>query len=260
MRRYASAPLRHAVDAAGDLAQETDHAHVADCANRQICQTQPNDSGQDSMPSVRKLDGWSSPVIESVTHTTFSEDGSTQFRPDGCWDFAILKSAHGTTVLRTGLTTTAVTHAAAAGDEILAISFKASAYMELMPGERMRDQGVVLDTIGRDRFRLGSDDGVSLELQAKAPGDALVSRTIELDVGHASMFPGRQEAYQRLLEDAMAGDHRRFGRGDGVEEQWRIVSEVLASPPPVELYRRGTWGPSRAEVLTAGTGGWIEPV
>jgi hypothetical protein len=109
------------------------------------------------MQSIKKLDGWSSPVIESVTHTIFTEDGSTQFRPDGCWDFAILKSAHGTVVLRTGLTTTAVAHQYAAGDEILSVAFKASSYMTLMPGEEMRDQGVALETIGRDRFWLGSD-------------------------------------------------------------------------------------------------------
>ena len=109
------------------------------------------------MQRVTKLEGWASPVVKSVTHTTFSEDTSVQFRPDGCWDFAILKSAHGIAVLRTGLTTTTVTHQAAAGDEILAINFKASSYMSLMPGEDMRDQGVVLEAIGPDRFWLGTD-------------------------------------------------------------------------------------------------------
>lgn len=109
------------------------------------------------MQNVKTLEGWTSPIIESVTHTTFTGEGSVQFRPDGCWDFAILKSAHGTTVLRTGLTTTTVTHQHVAGDEILAIGFKASSYMSLMPGEDMRDQGVMLETIGRDRFWLGTD-------------------------------------------------------------------------------------------------------
>jgi glucose-6-phosphate 1-dehydrogenase len=112
----------------------------------------------------------------------------------------------------------------------------------------------------RLRFRLGSDDGVTLQVQAKAPGDDLVSRQIDLDVSYDSVFPGRQEAYQRLLEDAMQGDHRRFGRADGVEEQWRIVEPVLDAPPPVELYRRGTWGPVGAEMLAAATGGWVEPL
>jgi glucose-6-phosphate 1-dehydrogenase len=111
----------------------------------------------------------------------------------------------------------------------------------------------------RLRFRLGADDGVTLQVQAKVPGDELRSRQVDLDVSFDSLFPQRQEAYQRLLEDAMDGDHRRFGRADSVEEQWRIVAPVLESPPQSQLYRRGTWGPSAADALAAPLGGWVEP-
>jgi hypothetical protein len=109
------------------------------------------------MERIVRLDGWSSPVVESVTHTTFEESGSMLFRPDGCWDFAVMKTAAGVMVLRTGLTTSAVTHQYSAGDEILSIAFKAGSFMPLMPGERMRDEGVLLPMIGRDRFWLGTD-------------------------------------------------------------------------------------------------------
>jgi glucose-6-phosphate 1-dehydrogenase len=115
-------------------------------------------------------------------------------------------------------------------------------------------------TPNRLRFRLGHDDGVTFQLQTKAPGEELVSQSVDLEVDYEKVFGHRQEAYQRLLEDAMDGDHRRFGRGDGVEEQWRIVQSVLDNPPPVELYRRGTWGPSDAESLASESGGWIEPL
>ena len=109
------------------------------------------------MHRVVKLDGWISPVVESVTHTTFERDGSTLIQPDGCWDFVMMKTAAGTMVLRTGLTTTAVTHEFSTGDEILSIAFKPSSYMSEMPGEEMRDKGVILPGIGRDRFWLGTD-------------------------------------------------------------------------------------------------------
>jgi glucose-6-phosphate 1-dehydrogenase len=112
----------------------------------------------------------------------------------------------------------------------------------------------------RLRFRLGADDGVTLQVQTKKPGEDLVSRPVDLAVSYERLYPRRREAYQRLLEDAMEGDHRRFGRADGVEEQWRIVQPVLDDPPEVELYHRGTWGPARAESLAAGVGGWIEPL
>ena len=110
------------------------------------------------------------------------------------------------------------------------------------------------------RFRLGADDGVLLHLQAKAPGDELVTRPVDLEVSYDRVFGRRQEAYQRLLEDAMEGDPRRFGRADALDEQWRIVDDVIAKPPPATLYYRGTWGPSEAETLAAGVGGWHEPL
>lgn len=109
------------------------------------------------MHRVQKLEGWSSPVVASVTHTTFGAAGSMLMQPDGCWDFVMMKSAQGSLVLRTGLTTSAVTHAFAEGDEILSIAFKPHSFMSLMPGETMRDEGVVLPGIGQDRFWLGSD-------------------------------------------------------------------------------------------------------
>ena len=109
------------------------------------------------------------------------------------------------------------------------------------------------------RFRLGNDDGIVLHLQAKAPGDELTTRPADLEVDYERVFGHRAEAYQRLLEDAMEGDARRFGSADALEEQWRIVDQVVANPPPAHLYYKGTWGPSEADRLAASIGGWREP-
>lgn len=109
------------------------------------------------MHRVAKLEGWTSPLVDAVTHTVFSGNGSMLMQPDGCWDFVMLKSAGRTMVLRTGLTTRAVEHAFSDGDEILSVTFKPSVFMPLMPGERMLDEGVLLETVGRDRFWLGTD-------------------------------------------------------------------------------------------------------
>jgi glucose-6-phosphate 1-dehydrogenase len=110
------------------------------------------------------------------------------------------------------------------------------------------------------RFRLGSDDGIMLHLQAKVPGDELITRAVNLEVSYERVFGHRAEAYQRLLEDAMEGDPRRFGRADALEEQWRIVDPVVSDPPPSNLYYKGTWGPSEADRLAADLGGWREPL
>jgi glucose-6-phosphate 1-dehydrogenase len=99
-----------------------------------------------------------------------------------------------------------------------------------------------------------------LHLQTKAPGDEMASRPVDLEVSFAEVFGERQEAYQRLLEDAMMGETLRFGRADALDEQWRIFEPALARPHPVSLYHRGTWGPSAADAVAAGRGGWHEPL
>ena len=86
------------------------------------------------------------------------------------------------------------------------------------------------------------------------------TKPVDLEVDFEEVLGEREEAYQRLLEDAMVGDARRFGRADALEEQWRIFEDVLADPHPVSLYHRGTWGPSAAETLASAVGGWHEPL
>jgi glucose-6-phosphate 1-dehydrogenase len=107
---------------------------------------------------------------------------------------------------------------------------------------------------------MGRNDGVTLHLQAKQPGDQLVSQPIDLDVSYERALGEREEAYQRLLEDALEGDRRRFGRADSLDEQWRIVASVLDDPPETLLYKEGSMGPAAADELAAGVGGWRDPI
>jgi len=110
------------------------------------------------------------------------------------------------------------------------------------------------------RFRLGHDDGVTLHLYAKAPGDQLRTEPIDLEVSYEKALGRREEAYQRLLEDAMEGDRRRFGRADSLDEQWRIVEQVVQHPPEAVLYKEGSMGPHEATALAADAGGWVDPI
>ncbi len=109
------------------------------------------------------------------------------------------------------------------------------------------------------RFQLGKHDGVKLHLHAKKPGEALIPEPIDLEVSYAEALGPREEAYQRLLDDAMEGDARRFGREDALDEQWRIVGPVLEEHAHVELYHEGSMGPAAADRLAADVGGWIDP-
>jgi glucose-6-phosphate 1-dehydrogenase len=109
------------------------------------------------------------------------------------------------------------------------------------------------------RFCLGPADAVSLTLEVKALGDELLSRPAEFstDIEGAGVGKGA-DAYERLLDDAVEGDARRFAREDSVEEAWRIVEPVLAEPSPVIPYDCGSWGPVETNRLIGGDG-WHNP-
>jgi hypothetical protein len=109
------------------------------------------------VPEIVQRSDFASPLVRGVSRTVFDAPAELPMHPDGCWDIAILRRGDDVQVLRTGLTTRTVTYRAAAGDEILAISFGPDSFMSLLPGEQMRDEGVMLETIGRDRFWIGSD-------------------------------------------------------------------------------------------------------
>ena len=111
------------------------------------------------------------------------------------------------------------------------------------------------------RFRLGANDGVTFHMHSKAPGEALATKSTDLDVDYEHVFGTRQEAYERLIGDALEGDARRFGREDSLEEQWRIVEPLLGGDVPhVHLYDRGTMGPIEADALADAHGGWHDPL
>ena len=106
------------------------------------------------------------------------------------------------------------------------------------------------------RFRLGKSDGVDIELQAKSPGDHLETEPVKLTVNFSAALGERQEAYERLLRAAMAGDHKRFTHIDSVLETWRIVEGIINNEPHLSPYFKGTWGPERADELPRH--GWLE--
>ena len=102
------------------------------------------------------------------------------------------------------------------------------------------------------RFRLGQRDGVTFTLQAKTPGPHLDSQKVDVSVDFAAALGERQDAYERLLNDAIDGSPRRFAREDVVERTWRVVQPALDDPGPIHPYFRGTWGPAEADRILDG--------
>jgi glucose-6-phosphate 1-dehydrogenase len=107
-------------------------------------------------------------------------------------------------------------------------------------------------------LRIGPRPGARLRMQAKhAEEDAL--RSVQLDMEFAAFGGEGPTPYEVLLEAAMHGDASHFARQDAVEETWRVLQPLLDSPPPVQIYEPGTWGPDSADELTRDYGGWRDP-
>jgi glucose-6-phosphate 1-dehydrogenase len=104
-------------------------------------------------------------------------------------------------------------------------------------------------------FQTKPGNRISLSMQTKKPGPAMVSRPIELHLDQ-DRAPGRGP-YERLIGDALRGDPALFARQDGVMEAWRIFEPVLAHIDPVVPYSRGSWGPAPAERLIGPDWSWI---
>jgi glucose-6-phosphate 1-dehydrogenase len=111
------------------------------------------------------------------------------------------------------------------------------------------------------RLRLGNNDGVTFQLQAKTPGPQLDSQSVNLSVDFAAALGDRREAYERLLGDALVGSPRRFAREDAVEQMWRIVDPALVPENcgPVYPYAVGSWGPQEADGVLADGDSWFLP-
>ncbi|HLT30240.1 MAG TPA: glucose-6-phosphate dehydrogenase [Myxococcaceae bacterium] len=109
-------------------------------------------------------------------------------------------------------------------------------------------------------FRIQPQEGISLRMESKVPGDGVELASVTMDFGYASTFKRPiPEAYERLLHDVMRGDATHFARADSVEEAWRYVMPILeahasGAAGTVHLYRVGSEGPDAAARLLAQEG------
>ena len=111
------------------------------------------------------------------------------------------------------------------------------------------------------RFRLSPTVAIAIGACAKRPGEGMTGQMLELSVveGAEQGQSGRMDAYERLIGDAIMGDATLFARQDVVEAAWAIVDPVIHGPSPMYDYDPNTWGPSQADALVAGVGGWLTP-
>ncbi len=102
-------------------------------------------------------------------------------------------------------------------------------------------------------FRLQPEEGISLNVQAKAAGWGMRAHTVELNYSF-NAEASLPDAYERLLLDALQGDATLFTRADEIELSWGIIDplvELWQGPhaPPLLPYEAGSWGPAEAGTL-----------
>jgi len=130
----------------------------------------------------------------------------------------------------------------------IAIQFKRAPHppFEDLSAERLKPNVLIV--------HVQPDEGVSLAIGVKVPGQGMTIRTVHMDFLYGGAFrTGLPEAYERLILDAMLGDATLFTRIDEVEEQWALVDAIVAAwardRPAFPNYSAGTWGPTAADEL-----------
>ena len=91
------------------------------------------------------------------------------------------------------------------------------------------------------------NEGVSLAIGAKVPGQGMTIRTVHMDFLYGGTFrEGLPDAYERLILDAMLGDATLFTRvrrdRGAVGARRRDHRPVAARPPVVPELRGGDVG------------------
>ncbi len=136
----------------------------------------------------------------------------------------------------------------AEGARIISIAFRE-------PPKSMFPAGSGVGAQGPDHltFDLADASKLSLSFYGKRPGAGM--KLDKLSLQFALHETGREadvlEAYERLIHDAMSGDHTLFTSAEGIERLWEVSTGLLDSPPPVRPYAPGSWGPNAIHQLVA---------
>jgi len=136
----------------------------------------------------------------------------------------------------------------AEGQRIISIAFRE-------PPKSMFPVGSGVGAQGPDHltFDLADASKMSLSFYGKRPGPGMRLDKLSLQFAmHDTGLAGDVlEAYERLILDAMRGDHTLFTTAEGIERLWELSTPLLEAPPPVRLYSQGSWGPKSIHQLVA---------
>ena len=134
------------------------------------------------------------------------------------------------------------------GERIISIAFRE-------PPKSMFPDNSGVGAQGPDHltFDLADSSKLSLSFYGKKPGPGMKLEKLSLQFAlhETGQDADVLEAYERLIHDAMIGDHTLFNTAEGIERLWEVSTPLLENPPPVQPYAQGTWGPPSINELIA---------
>jgi len=98
-------------------------------------------------------------------------------------------------------------------------------------------------------FRIQPNEGIELSLRVKKPGFDDEIQPVEMDFNYKTSFIGdfTPTAYERVLVDAVRGDHTLFATAGEILESWRVVQPVVSewakNITDMRSYKKGSDGP-----------------
>lgn len=112
-------------------------------------------------------------------------------------------------------------------------------------------------------IKIQPEEGVYLQFNIKKPGQTYETQTVTMDFCQSCDYMNRintPEAYERLLNAAMQGDHSLFTSFNQVKATWSFVETILKkSPKVIHPYPAYTSGPKEShELLELNSNYWVE--
>ena len=136
----------------------------------------------------------------------------------------------------------------AASRQVITIGFR-EPVMRIFPGDHgvrgRRGNKLVID--------FADPGSIDLHFFAKLPGPQMRLGNAQMSFSYEDSFSTSHnlQGYEQLILNAMIGNQALFTRSDGIERLWEISQPLLSSPPPVEIYEPGSWGPATVSELVS---------